>query len=803
MNIDGYILTTGRCAAFLLDAGASLVSGRTGNPTISVNGGGALALSGAITSTQFPFVFYPLATPILATDVVTWSAPAGWVTSGASAAASATTAAMTNWVGAEMFPIGAPTMGLGVNQWGPQPFWYTALPKNYRRFAGYFNLGGGVWSGFLQNRGVANGIDNWGSPGVRGVFNVTWDDSSPGRNKLAWLTPANNSTVTPNVGAKQTVFTDPGGAFTRFRQAVNIGLTSHPESHGLPFYLNYHDTYVQNISVTDPFNDPDGPHIASDYFRTACAGSKVVRFMQAGDGGVYSNVSTLAQCHQVSDFGYGAVKALSVKVTQVEPIAGGAITIDGVSYPIVDGRTAFGSSRSGSACGRFTTATPHPFADRQRVVLQSLVNQTYSSSTGQRNGFLVAGTAGNLWAGYGGASIWVYPVDATHFDGVWASDAVSSVAADVAGLQTFDTSGTNSNAFAALNTQGALPYEDQLQVAGELGAVAWLNVGECFSSQACTDLGNALLAKYQALLAVGMEPEFIVLEWSNENWNFNWTSTTVLQVIQRLTGNIGIYKAEADMAAKYLSLVKAPFDAAGLGSVVKRGLFSQWSVPGRANTVWDYCVSKGYTFEVGGDAPYLGILESLPSHACDGLDFEQMHDFMEWVLKYSTAINGANAGARANLLAHYPGALYLGYEAAMDNVLPFGGATNQVARVRDFFYHPRMYRTSMLAYWIMQQQGYDFVCKYNISHGMGFNPNCYSLMNVDGQSAGMGFANVFSATKPASVNQDWANESPALKAYQDWIAGAPSPTPTPTPTPTGPRIPRRRWFPGVSARRAR
>jgi hypothetical protein len=228
----------------------------------------------------------------------------------------------------------------------------------------------------------------------------------------------------------------------------------------------------------------------------------------------------------------------------------------------------------------------------------------------------------------------------------------------------------------------------------------------------------------------------------------------------------------------------APWQAVGRGSQVRRVFMGQQQNAGRLRAVIDYCVAHGYPVDAAGDSAYMGYQGSpqdYPIGAFDNLDAEQLHDVWEWSLAYYGP-NNASAGNAAYVKAHYPNAEYCAYEAGVGSVITpkTPNTLANVAKLRDFFYHPRMRRSSKMAYAKAQSLGYDFITKYNFSDssagGIGFQTDWF-LALYNGQPAGDGTSNVFYTSVgppvPSGGNQDLLNSSPALLAWQDWARAFP------------------------------
>jgi hypothetical protein len=340
-TVSAYVGTSGRVMFFLLGDGtpASIWTSQASDPTYRIGDGPAIPLTGRTAypiTAGFgpPYVSYPLAERIEPTDTVTYSAPVGWVSFGASdTAPAAIDQPVINQSGVEMFPITEPiTMRLGMNIGGPHP---TQPVDVFRNMLKHTNGGGGVvtsdanfnptqisgdawWN--TQNRITGNGIDNRYTGGVVGTYWVTWDDHSPGRDKLAWPVAHDvGSTLITAVGAKLTIATT--GSYTRYRQQYNIQFAPNRPNDALGFNTYFNSVDVKNIEVVGPGEDPDSTKVSSAYLRSVLAGVSCLRFMQSGQG-LDSNAAIHAHCRQRADISTGLVRYQEAQLTQVEPIVG-------------------------------------------------------------------------------------------------------------------------------------------------------------------------------------------------------------------------------------------------------------------------------------------------------------------------------------------------------------------------------------------------------------------------------------------------------------------------------------------------
>src|SRR5205807_2735865 len=141
-----------------------------------------------------------------------------------------------------------------------------------------------------------------------------------------------------------------------------------PTNQGLGLFLWFDSVDVQNMQCVGPGNDPDSALIVNDYFRTICAGVKVVRFILATEA-ISSNVATYAQCRQRADLSCGFQHTGSAQIAAMDVISPCTMVWNGNSYAIADKSTLFPAAQFASAyhAMKCTTAAPHGLYTGQKI----------------------------------------------------------------------------------------------------------------------------------------------------------------------------------------------------------------------------------------------------------------------------------------------------------------------------------------------------------------------------------------------------------------------------------------------------
>lgn len=248
------------CACTLVTAGGyketvghAVASFSQGFPSISVNGGADIALDKAIWKAsggpleKYPIIDFPLATPVLASDSVTFSSGANGFTTAAGVVASITAQAVTNLTGGSLGPatpasdrlaIGENLMGLGgsailymnaaKNATGIRYGAGTAQPPNADLYPQ--SLSQTIW--FMDFVSSVNPIDTKGYPlWPAGITTIMW-------NEPAGFTPQ----AVPSAG------TTPAYVASRTGQAtdnyVQVDLANDGTSYGPDWSLGLVSLYV-------------------------------------------------------------------------------------------------------------------------------------------------------------------------------------------------------------------------------------------------------------------------------------------------------------------------------------------------------------------------------------------------------------------------------------------------------------------------------------------------------------------------------------------------------------------------------
>jgi hypothetical protein len=309
------------------------------------------------------------------------------------------------------------------------------------------------------------------------------------------------------------------------------------------------------------------------------------------------------------------------------------------------------------------------------------------------------------------------------------SSSQTAGVADPTTTQNFDTSNGRSTVSTFTPKIGTISYGEAVQIAGEMGATAQVNISECMTDQGAADIAQECV---DVMLAMGAgAPPFVEFELDCEHWNPGFSAYFRLAPLSRVIGNNvvpgAVNQCQTYLAGRLLGIIKGVFDAAGLGDRCRRNLHFQRF----GDVELQYAQANGLTFEAGGCASY--FFPTYPAGAWEAYDVEQWHDLWEWVLNY--IVVGQSTVMLANIAQYMPGMKVVGYEGGCDETSP---GPFDSARVRDWYYHPRNYSTTKQMFANAERAGFDRVNLYTFSHSLNVHGTAWPHAMAQGQVAGLG-----------------------------------------------------------------
>lgn len=386
------VLKSGKSVAFFftdsVTGGPAYPTAIGSNPTLSVNGGAAVALSNPIYSTtgnSLPFALYALPSPVSAADSLTYSAAVDWASVPTppstawpvTAAGAAVNAAVVNGVGLDNVVFPSPTMELGWNLADPDYFTCNRLSKNIIRTTSFANVtasdanfkptakNGPAWQVKIPSPTTANGIDSllhvapasvpWMSDNP-GQYTVVWSEAAPGNDSGGYITASSTSRAV--VTERTDLAENPTNGIRR-KRVFEVMRPADPVDYTLGLYANFTRTDCTDLYVFGPGNAIDYAAYTDDVLKQYVAGSKVVRFMDTLETNG-SPVATRDHLRPATDFSTSGARPYWATVTAVNPVA----NIANYSYA------------QGWMAASFTTAAPHGFYTGQYPYLNGMLNNT-------------------------------------------------------------------------------------------------------------------------------------------------------------------------------------------------------------------------------------------------------------------------------------------------------------------------------------------------------------------------------------------------------------------------------------------
>jgi hypothetical protein len=363
-----YVTRSGELVAFVMGDGSgnqTAITAINANPAVTVNGQ-AVQLLGPFwdrANHSDPFLFYKLPSVLKPTDVVTVSAPAGWVTT-AAGPAPATSGRIGNYTAKfepplfgmlpfDYLPRGPTSLQVGFNRgmWSNlSPFAPGFVGRNWFKRGGWQ---GGIGSFTSDGRpatitsgngntsiaitsGQANNVDGSHYPSLSGVWSFVADETNPAAAMRVSLSVSTAGKITSG----PTTFSDPTKPGTLVN-GVLVGQTwqwrveyvANPTEVDLGIFVNFQTRAGQpgNYTLTnEAMFPPDGPggkaqsldrskpEATDPNFLRMARGSAVLRDNVGALDGAQSNIVTVADMHALSDVSWRISKRSSTaSITQI------------------------------------------------------------------------------------------------------------------------------------------------------------------------------------------------------------------------------------------------------------------------------------------------------------------------------------------------------------------------------------------------------------------------------------------------------------------------------------------------------
>ena len=669
------------------------------DPTIAVNGGASIALSGPIWQSdsgglRLPYVYYPLANGVVSVgDSVTLTAPEGWATTASGFTGAASARVVTVGDGTPRLPqtpaASGRTMKAGYNLSPPYYYGPIRISNNLLKDGGGAGAGGGDWFDYTHSStsitfdldGYPTAITPLGTPlYTRVAYSDDYlgtDDGTRNAPKgvdyiLTWDGTAAMALGAQGAGDSITLVEDRFPAENYRRYAVDT--TRRAPSIILVWPGS---GTVSNAALTTS----DVPTGWTSRFRpellTMLRGAASIRNMQLM-GIIASNVREYADLQATTKLSYGQPRSrTSAAITAV------------ANHDNADGYLPPG----GRAYARFTTATAHGFEDGDRIGLYGVSASVGVDLTDGGSTAVDIGTAGRFeW--------YIHKLSDTEFAFdlyVGGSGGTVQAAALTGVVDRYVGHG--------------YPLADTVALANDAGSDLHLCVPAMLSDAGCA----AMAAYVAANLAAG---KACSIELSNEYWNF-----APPYDFPRFHGFASLLGMSLDhwyakRSAEVNHLFHAAFASAGRAADCIRGYGIQTSYPGRTANMLDYLFdpsgggsrtgSQLPSFWTAGDGPipvdvlyrttYYSNGPAGPDGArWDALDIEQVMDLWELYADDDTGEGYTNASIRAVLEdAAYGGAFDATAIAAYEGGPTLGigsysaDPTAAAAMSRATARHPRM-----------------------------------------------------------------------------------------------------------------
>jgi len=741
--------TSGRTIVFVIsraDNTPEIVISKTADPTIRVNGGSPITLLAPIwtsSSEERADLIYrlPDAEPdVDSGDMVTYSAPQGWVVTAQGPVDEAVDAAVTNSVGIELVSAFADvqkTMEIGYNT-GHHAYWTPGEPtKNLRYGLADFNgtltqdsLG---WPTSTTNAITSNLTSKRHYYTPEGVYALIWDGFGDGIDDVE-IDAGLQSIVTPLTDHPLWDDTDSN---TRTK-VYNCVRSSAAGDLGMFLQLRAHGHRFRNLWVIPPGNTIDRNSLVNARFLTLINEATCIRFMDAAET---NNSYKIFASHLVTED--------RLKLSGFRQTANIA-TIE----PYVDSDGYFESTNRIPML--ITTSSAHSFFSGQRIRFRDLSNQTHPIDGSVR---LDDGTNNNL----NSAVTMIRKINDTQFATALFRGSGAGV---VDGTQAF-----SDDSQAHIEEQYGMPYSTQIKIAAaQPNCVPWV----CVPHAADNDCVTAIAQECLANLPVGRQ---IRVEYSNEVWNFGFRQWEYARGEGALLG-LRAQEYYADRSRQVHDIFVSVFSAAGRDSDVIRVFAGQHMNVDRTNSILNRCLNQGHPVDEFAVAPYWNSVRDVETHAStlNNMNTQQLQDVIQMTLQYG--VLGRRIGEQYSAVkARFPNAELTCYEGSPEKAVP-----NSQPDYQNHMWaqHPRMRHTYKYFLQKCQDEGVSLFVHYRLCARWGLQDHsdqtvwpAYLHM---AQEAGKGDGSDGkhdNLSTPAETHQDESrrdNVSVVAQAANEWMA---------------------------------
>ncbi len=810
-------ITKSSLALFQL-VGTGPITARTVNPIVSVNGL-VVPLGPPVSSAQWSHVVYPLLTPVKPSDVITYSAPAGWAFAMASGPApAAVNAPVANYAGSIEPPFvpAARTTRIGVNLdlgSGAINYGFSSLVANWRLRASdswaprdgtcTTNPDGSLatWKAgtaatiTIANGTIPNQIDGRLMPDPVGMWTLQYDDAAPSTPTVLSLSSGYPSIAVSLVAQSpgilvRGVLRGVSRTYTVARVGSNsswpIGLTL-TATGGIPAG-NMVKNGAVNIQVIPPGNYPDAGALAPDQNlignligpngRAVAA----VRCMGTTIDATGSNMVDLADAPSPTAFRYGTypvgggTASRTILVSAIRPYSAAVsptIVMDGETIPLASipagtGFMAYGNgATSGWVVAEVVTAASHGLKSGQKVTFGPYGPINALPTTG--------GTKVNF-------------SQAKNLE-VVVTGPNSFVCLQYAGTPLVSAIGLEGNIHTLAGTTlinpaipctiivpdaGCVPYQVPTQVANALpGAAYWMNLPHAMTTSFAWSVARTLFSPG------GLDPSHpLILELANETWNQGAAFFYFMQLgyLNQCNRNVAYLQRSLSLWEVFEGVATT----LGWSGRIIRVVGSQaWGVVNTQQLIAAANTSAihidAVAIDTYRDAPTDPSFVAAASSAFSGgpWSLAAYHDLLRWDVLLNASYIAAYAAHVAALKAYaVPGSpmpKLVSYEGGIQHPVPSGVGNPKDSRIRpaatqDVLAHPDAAALVTAWYVAAQNAGFDLACYFQYCGWYG--SSAWGLIPWGGMPPGDGTANTFGVRPDGLSCTFLTNNSPALAGFQ-------------------------------------
>ncbi len=762
---------------YAVAAGGTLI-GQVSNP----NNDGGISLADACRLTR---VSADNSVNFLPADVVTFDAPAGWLTTAAGPAPAAVAEVLDHAAALVGGPI-APTMETGFNASGDNPaganIWHSNLLHRIAYPGGMSGVaavdanlnptlltaasGGHCYATVVSpaGDGESSGFADPCLPNdPAGIYSFWYDDASGGSAPPPILLDAANNAY-PMIVLPTTVTGKATGNRIYFRQVVDLRNTSPT----IAVYLsasgpaNPDGTYpisYKNLALYPPDPATGGAWLNPPVWHPLTVAKLAGGPIRVLDltGAAASNIGDVGDVATPADLSLCTATVATVAITSIAPNS----SPDGYFNPAI------------GPILKITTAAPHGFRDLDAIVFSMTDGSAFPTPTFAQGGQPFA--AGTNFEGYN---------HYVHATGLTTADFVVEFNK---GLTPGFVAAVMTNALTAAGMVGvkgtgrATPYEDIAALAIQAGASS-LHVP--VPGQATL----ALLDHVAACLLLTSKGMRIRLEIFNEPWNFTvseWARCCYLSHALGLSpGGDEWVPGYCATAAAAHARVMAAFVAAGRGADLIRAFGAQQADYNTTAAIAGFCVAHGIPVDEIAIGPYFDpATGSAADTVPQGLDRLELE--VEYGSLRTTWADHYGAIARSGLERPDGSAVRVAaYEGGLESAINGGSGTPRgMLRTQATMYDVRMYRIARRIPELAQLGGCTAWQEYRL--GDHFLGNTWDKCNGTLRGPGAGdptrdLANL------APFSDKFGLRSQVLGAYRDFNAAAIAGSTPVTPTPAGP-----------------